>query len=158
MDATLAVVLILWVVGFVLLAMQPRLPMAPRVVCPRCSLQTTALMMRSCDTVLAAVLILLLPLIGVIYVLVTRGKVRLRCAACKGLITETRGVPMVSAPPVPSAASPVAAAAPSSTPLESCDNCGRAIGKLEAPHLWQDHVVCAQCRGILEEGAQRGRP
>ena len=29
--------------------------------------------------------------------------------------------------------------------LETCANCGRAIGKLETPHLWQQQVVCEQC-------------
>ena len=33
-----------------------------------------------------------------------------------------------------------------------CENCKRRIGKLETAHLWQDHVVCAQCRRLLEIG------
>lgn len=28
---------------------------------------------------------------------------------------------------------------------ETCDNCGYTIGKLETPHVWQGHVVCADC-------------
>jgi len=29
---------------------------------------------------------------------------------------------------------------------ETCDNCGRVIGKLETPHLLHgEHVVCADC-------------
>ena len=28
---------------------------------------------------------------------------------------------------------------------ETCANCGTAIGKLETPCVWQEHVVCAAC-------------
>jgi len=28
---------------------------------------------------------------------------------------------------------------------EACANCGEKIGKLETPHLWNDHIVCAGC-------------
>ena len=37
----------------------------------------------------------------------------------------------------------------SSQSLETCDNCGRTIGKLETPFLYQNHVVCAQCNEQL---------
>jgi hypothetical protein len=39
------------------------------------------------------------------------------------------------------------------TPNETdkCANCGRAIGKLETPHVWKDAVVCGACRKILEQ-------
>jgi hypothetical protein len=30
-----------------------------------------------------------------------------------------------------------------------CANCGRTIGKLETPHDWQGHIVCAECRSRL---------
>ena len=33
--------------------------------------------------------------------------------------------------------------------LEACANCGRAIGKLEAAHVWNEQVVCADCHGKL---------
>ena len=33
--------------------------------------------------------------------------------------------------------------------MDNCDNCGAAIGKLETPNVWQDHVVCAQCYAKL---------
>lgn len=33
--------------------------------------------------------------------------------------------------------------------METCANCGRTIGNLEAAHLFGDKVVCASCRGIL---------
>ena len=39
--------------------------------------------------------------------------------------------------------------------LEACANCGRTIGKLEAAHLWNERVVCAECHGKLA-GAQGG--
>jgi len=29
--------------------------------------------------------------------------------------------------------------------MESCSNCGDAIGKLETPHIWRDQIVCAAC-------------
>jgi len=29
--------------------------------------------------------------------------------------------------------------------IETCENCGRAIGKLETPRVWQDRVVCGEC-------------
>ena len=32
---------------------------------------------------------------------------------------------------------------------EACANCGRAIGKLEAAHIWNEQVVCAECHGKL---------
>ncbi len=32
---------------------------------------------------------------------------------------------------------------------ESCENCGRQIGKLETPMLWQEHVVCGECHRRL---------
>lgn len=28
---------------------------------------------------------------------------------------------------------------------EKCENCGAAIGTLETPRLWKDHVVCGAC-------------
>ena len=33
---------------------------------------------------------------------------------------------------------------------EVCANCGRMIGRLETPHLWQGRIVCSGCRQILE--------
>lgn len=30
-----------------------------------------------------------------------------------------------------------------------CDNCSRIIGKLETPHVWNEHVICAACRDTL---------
>jgi predicted RNA-binding Zn-ribbon protein involved in translation (DUF1610 family) len=38
---------------------------------------------------------------------------------------------------------------------ESCSNCGDKIGKLETPHLWQEHVVCERCHDKLSESAAR---
>ena len=32
---------------------------------------------------------------------------------------------------------------------ENCENCGRVIGRLETPHLWRKHVVCATCHANL---------
>lgn len=33
--------------------------------------------------------------------------------------------------------------------LETCENCGRVIGKLETPAIWQDHIVCNACHDTL---------
>lgn len=35
--------------------------------------------------------------------------------------------------------------------VESCDNCGGPIGKLEKVHVWEDHVVCGGCLRRLKE-------
>jgi len=46
--------------------------------------------------------------------------------------------------------------------VEPCDNCGRAIGRLEQAYLWQDHVVCEACCVRLSSGGAaaggRGAP
>jgi hypothetical protein len=34
--------------------------------------------------------------------------------------------------------------------LETCENCGRLIGRLERAHSWNEHVVCAGCKVVLE--------
>jgi hypothetical protein len=34
---------------------------------------------------------------------------------------------------------------------ERCENCGREIGKLETPMLWNDRIVCVKCRIALAE-------
>jgi hypothetical protein len=34
--------------------------------------------------------------------------------------------------------------------LESCSNCGEAIGRLETPMLWNEHIVCVICHTKLE--------
>jgi hypothetical protein len=31
------------------------------------------------------------------------------------------------------------------TDTETCENCGRSIGRLEEVHLWQERTVCAEC-------------
>jgi hypothetical protein len=33
--------------------------------------------------------------------------------------------------------------------MEQCSNCGRVIGNLETPNIWQQHVVCAECHERL---------
>lgn len=32
---------------------------------------------------------------------------------------------------------------------DTCENCGRAIGKLETPQIDQEHVVCMECKRKL---------
>lgn len=34
-------------------------------------------------------------------------------------------------------------------PTETCENCGRVIGKLETPRAFDGHVVCAECHARL---------
>lgn len=38
--------------------------------------------------------------------------------------------------------------------MEVCKNCGRAIGNLETPHVYQGHIVCAACAAILDAPAK----
>ena len=33
---------------------------------------------------------------------------------------------------------------------DACSNCGEAIGRLETPQIWNQHIVCARCRQKLE--------
>lgn len=33
--------------------------------------------------------------------------------------------------------------------LEVCENCGRPIGKLEKSMIWEEHLVCRECRDHL---------
>ena len=33
--------------------------------------------------------------------------------------------------------------------VETCRNCGRAIGKLETPQVWKDAIVCGECHARL---------
>ena len=40
---------------------------------------------------------------------------------------------------------------------EICANCGRQIGKLEAPMVWEDRVVCGECYGRLSGSATPAR-
>lgn len=43
-----------------------------------------------------------------------------------------------------------AARSPSAEPIDrKCENCGRAIGRLETVQLWQNHVVCNVCHARL---------
>src|SRR5690349_9672466 len=42
--------------------------------------------------------------------------------------------------------------------VENCENCGRAIGRLEQPFLWRTHVVCAECHARLAARTPRKAP
>jgi predicted RNA-binding Zn-ribbon protein involved in translation (DUF1610 family) len=45
---------------------------------------------------------------------------------------------------------PTSPRSPSAEPIErKCENCGRAIGRLETVQLWQNHVVCNDCHARL---------
>jgi hypothetical protein len=37
--------------------------------------------------------------------------------------------------------------------MNKCDNCDRQIGRLEAVHSWDNHVVCEECFGRLSTPA-----
>jgi uncharacterized protein with PIN domain len=52
---------------------------------------------------------------------------------------EARQAPVISKPPA--------------VQSNTCQNCNRTIGKLEEPHQWDDHVVCAQCSTLLARQA-----
>src|SRR3989442_481999 len=41
---------------------------------------------------------------------------------------------------------------------EFCQNCGRAIGKLETPRVHEQHVVCAECWGRLSPQPDHEEP
>jgi ribosome-binding protein aMBF1 (putative translation factor) len=36
---------------------------------------------------------------------------------------------------------------------ETCQNCGRIIGKLEQAYIYQNHIVCNQCYSTLTSKA-----
>lgn len=38
--------------------------------------------------------------------------------------------------------------------MQECDNCGRTIGKLEKPCMFDNNIVCAGCERILREQRQ----
>lgn len=42
---------------------------------------------------------------------------------------------------------------PAPAAARECDNCGRSIGKLETPHVWERNVVCATCHRALSDTA-----
>lgn len=44
--------------------------------------------------------------------------------------------------------------------METCENCGRAIGKLETPHVYRaEHIVCSDCKARLDpQGAMSQSP
>ena len=44
------------------------------------------------------------------------------------------------------------------TTMETCANCGRTIGNLETPAVWNGSVVCADCHGILERQNKTAQP
>lgn len=37
--------------------------------------------------------------------------------------------------------------------METCENCGRQIGNLETPHLWQGKIVCIGCANTLAQSS-----
>ena len=39
--------------------------------------------------------------------------------------------------------------------METCENCGTVIGKLEVPHLFNDSVVCKSCHARLTAATVR---
>jgi hypothetical protein len=41
---------------------------------------------------------------------------------------------------------------------ETCDNCGRTIGKLEAAHIHNGHIVCVECIQRLTIAPGSGTP
>jgi len=44
-------------------------------------------------------------------------------------------------------------------PVTSCANCGKALGKLQQLHLWNNHIVCTPCyRALSSEAATLRAP
>jgi hypothetical protein len=41
---------------------------------------------------------------------------------------------------------------------QTCDNCGRAIGRLEHPLPWQGHTVCYECHARLARASETAPP
>ena len=39
--------------------------------------------------------------------------------------------------------------------LQSCENCGRTIGKLEKNYFFEDHIVCMECHKRLKDPQMR---
>jgi len=37
--------------------------------------------------------------------------------------------------------------------VETCENCGRAIGKLETPHVFRNNITCPECWAKLQPAA-----
>ncbi len=35
--------------------------------------------------------------------------------------------------------------------MEHCENCGQPIGGLETPQVWDEHIVCRQCKSRLQK-------
>ena len=54
---------------------------------------------------------------------------------------------------MPTASKGTVTGAPAKGTPETCENCGAAIGQLETPLVWQDHVVCGPCYGRLNPPA-----
>lgn len=42
--------------------------------------------------------------------------------------------------------------------METCENCGRSIGRLETPHVIEDSVVCAQCHAQVRASRAPAKP
>ena len=100
--------ILFWTPGLVLLAMQDKQPAPFLAVCPTCQGQATMTIKRSCDTILAVVLVLLFPLVGLIYVLVTMNKYKVYCGACQTCLGEGK-YPRSFVQPLPVAPSATAA-------------------------------------------------
>ena len=89
------------------------------------------------------------------------------CIACRSDLERESKKRGTSAPPAPiTNEAPAVATATSSSPglqqsrspmvsveLETCANCGRTIGNLETPHLWNQQVVCGECINRLSSPA-----
>ena len=82
------------------------------------------------------------------------------CAEC-GLPTHplAREIVGTHAAPAKAAAAPSVSAAPhppAATANTPCANCGVAVGRLQASHLWEDQRVCGPCYHVLSAESSLG--
>jgi len=142
-----------FIIGLMLLATQNKRPKSFEIVCSACGEKGRAVIKKSCNTLGAFVLLVLLPPISVIYQLVTRNRHRVYCGSCNGLCGVIRPrygyMQLAGGGGVEDGAPAVRGVG--ATAATVCSNCERPIGKLESAYRWGEHVVCANCLKLLSE-------
>jgi len=153
-----AVDVVFWIIGVVLLLTLPKKPVVPMTACPICGASTVFRVQRPCLAWWVFLLLIILSPVGVVVILVMRSRIRLRCHACRGAICgSVKGAAItrmtqaaLATPPLPDTdAEPFTVAATAAT-VEACATCGCALGILEPPHHWREHTVCHRCLETLQ--------